>query len=154
MDPAGESTLSTRVQQRLQSRTCGWCGSLIPYSGRGRPPTYCSKAHRNRAWEVRTAEARLQRDIATAAATAEPVREVITETVTHTQTRVQTRLDRRPPATARGWVEHLNELTRQLDDDQLGREHWNHARLYRALADAVNALDRAHPGGLDRLLGR
>jgi hypothetical protein len=91
-------TTSTRVQQRLQSRTCGWCGTLIPYSGRGRPPAYCSKAHRNRAWEVRTAQARLQRDIATAAATTEPVREVIHETVTHTRTRVQTRVDRRPSA--------------------------------------------------------
>ncbi|MEV0143507.1 MULTISPECIES: hypothetical protein [unclassified Nonomuraea] len=49
MNPDGESTLSTRVQQRLQSRTCGWCGSLILYSGRGQPPAYCSKAHRNRA---------------------------------------------------------------------------------------------------------
>ncbi|MEV0143508.1 MULTISPECIES: hypothetical protein [unclassified Nonomuraea] len=48
----------------------------------------------------------------------------------------------------------MQELTRQLDDDEIGRQHWNHARLYRALTDAIIALGHSHPGGLDRLLDR
>lgn len=99
--------LCVEVRDRLQGRTCAWCTTYVPYSGRGRPPRYCSKSCRNRAWEVRTAERRLQRDIAAAAVRAEPVREVRTEpvrevrteTVTRTLTRVQTRSERRPPNT-------------------------------------------------------
>ncbi|MFD3685453.1 hypothetical protein ACFWTE_11610 [Nocardiopsis sp. NPDC058631] len=66
------------------SRTCGWCGDPVPYSGKGRPPQYCGKAHRNRAWEVRSAQARQERDRAagTARPEGEPVREVVRETVT------------------------------------------------------------------------
>ncbi|MFC5835108.1 hypothetical protein [Nonomuraea insulae] len=127
----------------------------MPYSGRGRPALYCSKAHRNRAWEVRTAEQRLQRDIAAAAACAEPVREVVTETVTRTRTRVETRLERRPPTAAQDWVKHLAELTRQLEPGgNLNGEHWYHGRLYGALLDVVVALGDAYPAGIDQLKPR
>ncbi|MEU6721562.1 hypothetical protein ABZ897_59850 [Nonomuraea sp. NPDC046802] len=146
---------SVEVRDRLQGRTCAWCATYITYSGRGRPPSYCSKSCRNRAWEVRTAERRLQRDIVAAAVRAEPVREVHTETVTRTRTRVQTRLERRPPSTARGWAEHLAVLTEQLRaDGTLAPRHWEHRRLYHALTEALVALGEAHPGGLNELTVR
>lgn len=57
----------------------------MPYAGRGRPASYCSKSCRNRAWEVRSAEPRLQRDIAAGVVRTEPVREVIRQTVVETR---------------------------------------------------------------------
>jgi hypothetical protein len=142
---------SVHTEHHLQSRTCAWCGARMTYTGRGRPPRYCGKSCRNRAWEVRTTERRLQRDVALAAATTEPVREVIIETVTRTRTRVETRVDRHPPTTAGEWLKHLAELTRQLETGgQVAAQHWYHDRLYGALIDAVDALDGAYPGGLDR----
>jgi hypothetical protein len=46
----------------------------------------------------------------------------------------------------------LAELTGQLADPATatGREHWQHRRILQALADATEALHRAHPGGLHR----
>ncbi|WP_431914464.1 hypothetical protein [Nonomuraea jabiensis] len=147
---------SVEVRDRLQGRTCAWCATYIPYSGRGRPPNYCSNSCRNRAWEVRTAERRLQRDIAAAAVRAEPVREVRTETITRTRTRVQTRLERQPPSTAHDWVEHLAALTDQLrkDGGTLAPRPWDHSKLYKALMEALVMLGQAHPGGLDELQSR
>ncbi|MEV3986906.1 hypothetical protein [Nonomuraea sp. NPDC049758] len=143
------------IRDRLQGRTCAWCATYISYSGRGRPPRYCSKSCRNRAWEVRTAERRLQRDIATAAVRAEPVREVHTQTTVRTRTRVEIRVERRPPATAQDWVKHLAALTDQLRaGGSLAPQHWHHNKLYNALMKALMAVGEAHPGGLDRLAGR
>lgn len=94
LDPQGRPYVGTpriteTTRRRLVSRTCAWCGEPVPYSGRGRPATYCSKAHRNRAWEVATAARRQERDRQTGEARGEeePVREVIRETVTRTATR-------------------------------------------------------------------
>lgn len=94
LDPQGRPYIGTpRITQttrtRLVSRTCAWCGDPVPYSGKGRPPTYCSPAHRTRAWEVRTALTRQDRDRQTGAARGEeePVREVIREVRTRTTTR-------------------------------------------------------------------
>ncbi|MFD8564330.1 hypothetical protein ACFV1N_44275 [Streptosporangium canum] len=88
-----------------------------------------------RAWEVRSAEARLQRDILAGTARSEPVREVIRQTV------VQTRPAPPPiapsgaeqsapaasttasPTTAAGWMALLQELTEQLREGELGRQH-------------------------------
>ncbi|GAB3154929.1 hypothetical protein [Microbispora hainanensis] len=143
-----------RVDHRLQSRTCAWCGTAVPYSGRGRPASYCSKSCRNRAWEVRTAEARLQRDIATGALRAEPVREVIRETVTRTQI-----ITARPepaawpvvPTTAREWLAHLGALADQVREGELSRQHWHHVKLYNALLGVLVDLGEAYPGGMDYL---
>ncbi|CAL9610862.1 hypothetical protein [Nocardiopsis dassonvillei] len=94
VDPQGRPYVGTprvteTTRQRLVSRTCGWCGKPVPYSGKGRPPQYCGKGHRNRAWEVRSAAARLDRDrqAGQARPEEEPVREVVRETVTRTSTR-------------------------------------------------------------------
>ncbi|MER5624338.1 hypothetical protein ABT061_25220 [Streptosporangium sp. NPDC002544] len=149
--------LRMRVHERLEGRSCGWCGVHVAYSGRGRPAIYCSKSCRNRAWEVRSAEARLQRDIAAGTVRTEPVREVVRETV------VQTRFVPAPcepaelgagsavPATAQQWLAHLEELAAQLREGELGRQHWYHARLYNAMIGALVDLGAAYPGGLDYL---
>ncbi|MDP9848138.1 hypothetical protein [Streptosporangium lutulentum] len=156
-EPQPDVPVEVHVYEQLLGRSCGWCRQHVSYSGRGRPASYCSKSCRNRAWEVRSAEARLQRDIATGAVRTGPVREVIRETV------VQTRLVPEPaaqprvetttvvPATANAWRVHLDELTRQLREGELGRQHWHHEKLYRALIDVVAALGEAYPGGIEHL---
>lgn len=85
----GKARVTETVRRRLVARTCAWCGDPVPYSGKGRPPQYCNKAHRNRAWEVRSAAARQERDRKAGAARTEdePVREVIREVRTRTATR-------------------------------------------------------------------
>ncbi|WP_440088983.1 DUF4158 domain-containing protein [Streptosporangium sp. LJ11] len=83
---------------------------------------YCSKSCRNRAWEVRSAEARLQRDIAAGAARSEPVREVIRQTVAQTRP-APSPAERSAPAVsaAAGWMALLQELAEQLREGELGR---------------------------------
>jgi hypothetical protein len=51
----GRSTGCETPGERLVERTCAWCGEPVAYSGRGRPPRYCTAAHRRRGWELRTA---------------------------------------------------------------------------------------------------
>ena len=69
------------ASERLLERTCEWCGKPVPYSGRGRPPRYCSPAHRHRAWELRTAQDRAERPVDDGGQSREPVREVVQRTV-------------------------------------------------------------------------
>ncbi|MET8047176.1 GNAT family N-acetyltransferase [Streptosporangium sp. NPDC005286] len=132
-----------RVRERLLGRSCGWCGRRVPYSGRGRPASYCSKSCCNRAWEVRSAEARLQRDIAVGVVRTEPVREVVRETVVETRFVPVRREPGEPgatsavPATAQQWLAQLAELAAQLREGELGRQHWYHARLYNAMISAA-----------------
>jgi hypothetical protein len=129
--------------ERLVRRTCGWCGAWIEYCGRGRRPAYCSKAHRNRAWEVRSAARRLQADLIAGTASTEPVREVVSRPAAAPKP-VKT------PIRTADWVRLLGELRAQLDGE-LGRKFWDHERLGNAMLDALDALDRATPGGLARL---
>lgn len=43
-----------------QSRRCGWCGTRFEVpGGPGRPPTYCRRSHRQRAYEARREAERL-----------------------------------------------------------------------------------------------
>ncbi|WP_090947372.1 hypothetical protein [Nonomuraea jiangxiensis] len=66
-----------------------------------------------------------------------------------------TRLERRPPTTAHDWGEHLAALTDQLHKGgTLALRHWDHSKLYKALAEDLRMLDQAHPGGLDELASR
>ncbi|MFD8562967.1 hypothetical protein ACFV1N_37315 [Streptosporangium canum] len=148
-DDPPPQVVARHVRQRVESRTCPWCSAKVPYTGRGRPAEYCSKACRNRAWEVRSAERRLQRDIA-AGLRQLPMREVIRETVTETHV-VTVQGPPREPATAWEWLEQLAELAEQLRAGDLGRQHWQHAKLYGVLVDVVVALGDAYPGGLERL---
>jgi len=84
-DPDVIETVRTQVIRR----TCAWCGTEISprTRGKGRPRRYCSPAHRQRAYEVRTARERQERDQAagTARGDDEPVREVVREVVTRTR---------------------------------------------------------------------
>ncbi|MBT2225663.1 DUF1778 domain-containing protein [Nonomuraea sp. NEAU-A123] len=58
----------------------------------------------------------------------------------------------RLPSTAGEWTDQLAKFVRQLEDGgPLAQEHWNHGYLYSALTDAVIALGKANPGGLNRL---
>jgi hypothetical protein len=144
-----ENPTTADPDERLVRRTCAWCGTWIEYSGRGRRPTYCSKSCRNRAWEVRSAAARQERDqdAGRAVTPTEPVREVVSRPAPA------------PPAPkvpyqAAVWTRHLGELAVQLRDGDLGKAPWHHLRLLNALSDALDALDKATPGGLKHLQSR
>lgn len=141
------------VVERLMSRTCGWCGVALPYSGKGRPPAYCCKAHRNRAWEVRSATARQADALGAGTASAGPVREVV-ERTTVVEKPVVVAGPPTGPVSAADWCALLDQLAAQLRTGKVGREHWNHGKLFSTLTDVYIALDRAHPGGLDNLTSR
>ncbi|GAA1018512.1 hypothetical protein Aple_081290 [Acrocarpospora pleiomorpha] len=148
-EDGGQRWTGDRVVVRLESRTCGWCGLTMPYSGRGRPREYCSKSCRNRAWEVRSALRRQQRDVAAGTATVGPVREVVREFV------VDPVADRAGPARVPGttveWLTMLGARAEQLHGGELRHRHWDHRRLWRALSEVAAALGQAHPGGLEAL---
>jgi len=133
------------VRRRPGDRTCAWCGAVITYKGTGRPPSYCCKAHRNRAWEVRTAQARLERDITAGRASTGPVREIVREVVTVTRA-----VPGPPviPSAAADWTVYLEELARQIRDGRIGQQHWYHARIMTALEHIAAAIDARYPGGL------
>jgi len=141
------------ADERLVSRTCAWCGDLIVYSGRGRRRTYCSKAHRNRAWEVRTAEKRLGRDLAAGTASAAPVREVVSRPPVAAKTAPPAPAAAAVPTRVADWVKLLGVLEEQIHGD-LGRKYWDHGKLNTALIGAMRALDEATPGGLEALANR
>ncbi|MGW9351706.1 hypothetical protein [Nocardiopsis flavescens] len=157
----GTARVTETTRQRLVSRTCGWCGETVPYTGKGRPPKYCSKAHRNRAWEVRSAAARLEadREAGAAAADGEPVREVIRETVTRTATRSARVEVPRPypverparPGKAREVEEYLDQVAAAVRRGDIG--HYDHRRLLRSVRAVLAAIDATYPGGLERLRG-
>ncbi|MFJ9558367.1 hypothetical protein ACIRPH_31555 [Nocardiopsis sp. NPDC101807] len=90
MDPLpGEPPTVVTASRRILMRTCEWCGTEITTQkhGRGGKRKYCSPAHRQRAYEVRTALRRQERDreAGTARRADEPVRELVQETVTRTR---------------------------------------------------------------------
>jgi hypothetical protein len=133
-------TADPPVAERPLGYTCGWCRAWIPYNGRGRPARYCNKSHRNRAWEQR----RAHRALAAGELVDEPVREVVERVVTITRhVPYET-----APTTGAGWQQLLAQLAEQLAAGQLGDQHWHHPRLLAALDQVLNALHRAHPGGL------
>ncbi len=131
--------------ERVIERDCPTCGRSVRATGKGRPAIYCSPGCRHLAWEMRRAE----KVLGTPADTRPTVvREVVERVV----------LAAPDPATAaateaRGWVRVLGHLSAQLAQPAtpLAREHWQHRRLYRALIEALDHLDAAHPGGLDQL---
>lgn len=95
----------------------------MPYSGKGRPASFCCKAHRNRAWEVRTAVASQAAAQAVGVAAAGPVREVI-ERTTVVEKPVVIPTPSSAPVSARDWIAMLDQLAAQLRDDKVGRKHW------------------------------
>jgi hypothetical protein len=164
VDPEGRPYVGTArvtetTRRRLVSRTCRWCGKPVPYSGRGRPPAYCSKSHKNRQWEVDSARRRQERDREAGAARPEdePVREVIRETVTRTATR-SARIEvprpypvERParPDTAREVADYLDQVAAAVRSGKI--MHFEHRRIMRSMRAVLAAIDATYPGGLDRL---
>ena len=105
------ATAADPTDRRRAATTCGWCGGPIQPKARGRIPTWCSPACRQRAWEQ-----------SRAAASGRAAVQVVERRV-----EVPTRL----PLTRRYWPQVLHELARQLDD----------GRVYdRDLADLTKAL--------------
>ena len=147
-----------RTVRALVSRTCEWCGREMSYSGRGRPRRYCSQAHRQRAYELRTALARRDADRAAGRARGaeEPVREVVRETVVRTVTRtvrgpvVEVPVERPVvPTRAREVQAVLEDAADAVMDGRI--QHYDHRRLWQGVARLMAALDAAHPGGIDAL---
>lgn len=125
----GEGTTvheSSTVQERLVQRTCGWCGVPVTYTGVGRPPRYCSAAHKRRASELRRALERAELPVDEGGQTAEPVREVVERTTVITRVVRErspngvvpaARLNGEPytlPADAIEWLEALGYLRSQV----------------------------------------
>lgn len=168
-DDDGGRLIAERVTVRPVGRECDWCGTWVPYSGRGRPAAYCSKSCRNRASELRTIEARLGRQLATGALRSRPVREVVERT---TERVIERRgaVGQEPPAaalagpdamavlagdalavptTAREWNRVLEALAAGLEQPgPLRARHYDHRHIHRGLMRVLYALDQAHPGGL------
>ena len=111
--------------RRAAARTCAWCGSSIEVKARGRIPTWCSAACRQRAWEQ-----------ARAAASGRSAVQVVERVVEVPVERVRT--PRREE-----WPAMLGELAAQLDSGRI------YARdlpdLNEAIATVLTALNR-HPG--------
>ncbi|MFF3166791.1 hypothetical protein [Streptomyces sp. NPDC003273] len=153
---------TSTIREQLLERTCAWCGDPVAYSGRGRPPRYCSPVHRRRAWEVRTAQARAERPASEGGKSREPVREVIerTETVVRTVVRPATapspaqlrparRLSGQPytlPEDAVEWIEALAALRREVTNPKVHpfREH-----IARACEKTLQALRADDPETAD-----
>jgi hypothetical protein len=87
------------TDRRRAATTCGWCGGPIQPKARGRIPTWCSPACRQRAWEQ-----------SRAAASGRAAVQVVERRV-----EVPTRL----PLTRRDWPQALRELAQQLDDGRI-----------------------------------
>ncbi|MBB5436330.1 hypothetical protein [Nocardiopsis composta] len=149
------------VRTELVSRTCEWCGAPVAYSGRGPRPKYCSAAHRQRAYEVRTARRRQEEAVeaGTARPADEPVREVIRETTERTVLRTYTQevpvpVPAGPPAVgrAREVQAYLEEIAAAVREGRLAV--YDHRRVLSGVDAVLAALDDAHPGGLRGLSGR
>jgi hypothetical protein len=143
------------ITERITGRSCAWCSSWITYSGSGRMPKYCKPGCRQRAYEVRTAEARRERDIAAGTATDAPVRETVNRTETVTRTVVRSGWPLMIPsdqataqtsvAGAGGWAAVLQLLAARLRDGTVRQdEDW--AELEAAFASLQAAMkDPASP---------
>ena len=131
---------SVHVRERLVTRTCAWCGAKLTYSGRGRPPRFCTDNHRKRWHERQQAKAELGDE----PAVPEPVREVIerTETVVRTVVRkgptVLRTVPQRPeltfPESVDDWLTMLSLL--QVDASKL-RVHHRAPEVREVLAELV-----------------
>jgi hypothetical protein len=131
----------SHTAERLETIECATCGARVAYAGTGRPPRYCSASCRRRGWDLHRAEQTLQ--------AGDPRPTVVRETVARERVEVR-RVPGRPPEGGQAWADHLPTLTRQLHDPDspTTTETGEHQRLARALLDALDALDAAHPGGL------
>ena len=118
-DEASTSALAPAdaVTRRRAATTCGWCSAPIQPKARGRIPTWCSPACRQRAWEQ-----------ARAAASGRSA-------VTVVERRVEVRVPATP--TRRDWARLLDELANQIDDGRIyDRDLLELAAVLRHVLDA------------------
>jgi hypothetical protein len=116
-----------------QTLACGWCGSPILLSARGRTPKWCSSSCRHRAWE-------LTRAAASGRVTVQVVDRVVEVD------RLVTVLQEVPVTTVpKGaeWPAALAQLARTIDTGRVYDRDL--PALAKALADVADALDR-RPG--------
>jgi hypothetical protein len=130
------------IQERLVSTQCRACGGPIDYAGTGRRPRYCSPACRQHGWALHRAAVQLERD--------DPRPTVVREVVARERVRT-VRVAGKAPTLPEDWARQVDTLTAQLADPEhvAAKVTWQHQRLAYALAHALAALDRAHPGGLN-----
>lgn len=107
---------------------CGWCGKVVAQpGGNRRRRRYCDRSCQQRAYEIRTAGKRLQRDQAAGLVLPEP------------ETRIVERvLQSRSPHTTAGWVQVLGELDARVRDKRV--PSWDWPRLRPAVARLSQAL--------------
>ena len=178
LGPVPAPRQTQRVRTQLVSRTCGWCGTPIPHSGRSRARRYCDRSCRQRAYEVRTAmrrraEAEARGELPDATA---PVRETVRETVERTTVRtvrvgvpVPTPGSYPPgwpgtegaaggagagsaPPRAREARARLEQLAAAIRTGAIA--HYDHRHILTGVSAVLDALDAAHPGGLGALRRR
>lgn len=113
---------------------CAWCGAQVAVNSRGRPARYCGRSCRQRAYELRTAAARHEVDIAAGRIAVEPAERVIERMV----------LARHPTRTS-DWIRALEALAEQLHAGQIDPLH--HHRLRQALQPILAALEPSEPAG-------
>ncbi|MFC7331481.1 hypothetical protein [Marinactinospora rubrisoli] len=162
-DDRASGRVTERVRRRVVERTCAWCGQPIQITPRTTHRRYCTQSCRQRAYEIRTATARQERDrqAGRARPAEEPVREIVRETTVRTVTR--TVQGPRPPAIVqerpilpeRAWevallLGHAHVAVRDgvIPDHDLGRIEHAAQALLRAIADRRDAsaslTSRAH----------
>lgn len=120
--------------ERVLQAPCQWCGRAVRQPPTGRRLRYCGRSCRQRAYEVRTAQRRLQADVEAGTVRAEPAERVVERVV-----------QPRYPKTAAGWEHALEELAQQLSDGRLAP--WHADRVARALSRAATAARSAASGG-------
>ena len=127
----GEAEARVRELQR----PCGYCGHpVVQPGGSRRLLRYCGRSCRQRAYELRRAEARREADLRSGRVLAEPVERVVERIVT---------VEKGWPVTTAGWEAGLAALAEQLSAGVIPR--WQLKRIRAALAVAEAALDELAP---------
>src|SRR5690625_4399112 len=154
---ADETNEPEIVQERTRRvpTACAWCGTELTDTGKGRPRRYCSRSCRQREYELRSAQARYDRDLEAGAARDhdEPVAETVTRTVYVERSPLpHVQVTNMPDLRARAVQEHLEEVAKAVRDGRIAAH--DHPRVWRGVQALLAALDDAHPGGIDALAGR
>jgi hypothetical protein len=151
------------TRERLVSRTCGWCGIEIPYSGSGRPRRFCRDSHRKRANEAARAGLRAEAAAARGERTTEPVREVVERTETTVRTVVRrgptevrhipaTRRSGEPftlPETPQEWYDTLKYLAGDIAAGRIPEQWHSHFRTaFEELGRRVGGPPQAVPAAI------
>lgn len=112
------------IAERPLQTPCQWCGNAVEQSATGRLRRYCDRSCRQRAYEARTAQRRLQVDVDAGRVREQPAERIVERVVTAPH-----------PRQVSGWQAALTELAAQLADGRLG---WWHAGQLRDALARVN----------------